>query len=121
MQYPNKKDTVQELFGDEAAIAVVDLPSNLGSLVSALPPGSPYTTKYLINNHTLFPFFAPFLHPKQAQKLRTDMKGAQGPAIKMRPGIMASTVRPPEWLRFCPLCALHDKQEFGEYYWHRLH
>jgi hypothetical protein len=44
MQYPNKKDTMQELFGDEAAIAVVDLPSNLGSLVSALPPSSPYRT-----------------------------------------------------------------------------
>jgi hypothetical protein len=121
MQYPNMKDTMQELFGDEAAIAVVDLPSNLGSLVSALPSGSSYTTKYLINNHTLFPFFAPFLHPKQAQKLRADMEGARGPAIKMRSGIMASTIRPPEWLRFCPLCAMHDEQEFGECYWHRLH
>ncbi|MBW4662367.1 MAG: TnsD family transposase [Drouetiella hepatica Uher 2000/2452] len=80
-----------------------------------------YTTKYLINNHTLFPFFAPFLHPKQAQKLWTDMEGARGPAIKMRSGVMASTVRPPEWLRFCPLCTLRDEQEFGEYYWHRLH
>jgi hypothetical protein len=29
VQYPNKKGTMRELFGDEAAIAVVDLPSNL--------------------------------------------------------------------------------------------
>ncbi|MBW4473285.1 MAG: TnsD family transposase [Stenomitos rutilans HA7619-LM2] len=121
VQYPNKKGTIRELFGDEAAIAVVDLPSNVGSLVSALPPGSPHTVERLINRHTLFPFFAPFLHPEQAQQLLADMEGARGPAIKMRSGVMASTVQPPEWLRFCPLCVRQDKQEFGEPYWHRLH
>lgn len=121
VQYPNKKGIVRELFGDEAAIAVVDLPSKLGSLASALPPGSRYTVERLINNHTLLPFFAPFLHPEQAQQLRADMEGARGPAIKMRSGIMASTVQPPEWLRFCPLCVQEDKQNFGECYWHRLH
>jgi hypothetical protein len=121
VQYPNKKRTIRELFGEEAAIAVVDLPSNLGSLVSALPPGSPYTVERLINNHILFPFFAPFLHPDQVQQLWADMEGTRGPAIKMRSGVMASTVQPPEWLRFCPLCVRQDKQEFGESYWHRLH
>ncbi|MBD1825693.1 TniQ family protein [Cyanobacteria bacterium FACHB-DQ100] len=39
----------------------------------------------------------------------------------MRSGIMASTVQPPEWLRFCPLCVQEDTQNFGECYWHRLH
>ncbi|XHX76328.1 MAG: TnsD family transposase [Stenomitos frigidus ULC029] len=121
VQYPNKKGTMRELFGDEAVIAVVDLPSNLGSLVLALPLGSPHTVERLINRHTLFPFFAPFLHPEQAQQLLADMEGARGPAIKMRSGVMASTVQPPEWLRFCPLCVQQDKQKFGESYWHRLH
>jgi len=121
VQYPNKKGTMRELFGDEAAIAVVDLPSNLGSLVSALSPGSSHTVERLINRHTLFPFFALFLHPEQAQQLWVDMEGARGPAIKMRSGVMASTVQPPEWLRFCPPCVQQDKQEFGESYWHRLH
>jgi len=121
VQYPNKKNTMRELFGDEAAIATVGLPSNLATLVSALPPGSPYTVKRLIENHTLFPFFAPFLASQQAQQLWADMEGERGPAIHMRSGVMASTVQPPEWLRFCPLCAEQDKQRFGEFYWHRLH
>jgi hypothetical protein len=112
---------MRELFGDEAAIATVGLPSNLATLVSALPPGSPYTVKRLIENHTLFPFFAPFLASQQVQQLWADMEGERGSAIHMRSGVMASTVQPPEWLRFCPLCAEQDKQRFGEFYWHRLH
>jgi hypothetical protein len=112
---------MRELFGDKAAIATVGLPSNLKTLVSVLPPSSPYTVKRLINSHTLYPFYAPFLDPKQARQLWDDMEGASGPAIYMRSGVMASTVQSLEWLRFCPLCAPQDKEQFGEYYWHRLH
>jgi len=121
VQYPNKKNTLRELFGDEAAIAVVDLPSNLRNLASALPAGSPYTVERLITQHTLLPFFAPFLHPKQFRQLWADMEGSRGPAIHMRSGLMASVVQPPEWLRFCPECVQEDKQQFSESYWHRLH
>lgn len=121
IQYPNKKNTLRELFGDEAAIAVVDLPSNLRNLASALPAGSPYTVERLINQHTLLPFFVPFLHPKQFRQLWADMEGSRGPAIHMRSGLMGSVVQPPEWLRFCPECVQEDKQQFSESYWHRLH
>ncbi|MBD1847743.1 TniQ family protein [Cyanobacteria bacterium FACHB-63] len=121
VQYPNRKNTMRELFGNEAAIATVGLPSNLNNLISMLPPGSPYTVERLINNHTLYPFYAPFLALKQARQLWADMEGARGPAIYMRSGMMASTVHSWEWLRFCPVCAQRDKEQFGEYYWHRLH
>jgi len=121
VQYPNKKNTMRELFGDEAAIAIVGLPSNLKTLVSMLPPGSPYTVERLISNHTLYPFYAPFLERKQARQLWADMEGARGPSIYMRSGVMASTVQPMEWLRFCPACAQQDKEQLGEYYWHRIH
>ncbi|PSB34402.1 TnsD family Tn7-like transposition protein [Stenomitos frigidus] len=121
VQYPNKKNTMRELFGDEAAIATVGLPSNLQTLVSMLPPGSPYTVERLINNHTLYPFYAPFLDCEQARQLWADMEGARGPSIYMRSGIMASTIQPMEWLRFCPVCAQEDKELLGEYYWHRIH
>lgn len=121
VQYSNKKNIMRELFGDEAAIATVGLPSNLKTLVSALPSGSPYTVKRLFNHHTLYPFYAPFLDPKQARQLWSDMEGARGSSIYARSGVMASTVQSMEWLRFCPLCAQQDKEQFGEYYWHRLH
>lgn len=121
VQYPNKKSTVRELFSDAAAIAIVDLPSNLGNLVAALPFNTHYTVERLIDNQTLLPFFTPFLSPKQVRKLRMDMKGSRGPAIHMRSGLMASTLQPPQWLRFCPECAGEDRQVYGECYWHRLH
>lgn len=121
VQYPNKKGIIRELFGDEAAIAIVNLPSNLRNLTSALPHGSPYTVERLINQHTLLPFFTPFLDPKQFQQIWADMEGPRGPSIHMRSGLMASVVQPLEWLRFCPECAQQDKQRFSEFYWHRLH
>ncbi|MBD1842458.1 TniQ family protein [Cyanobacteria bacterium FACHB-63] len=121
VQYPNKKNIMRELFGDETAIATVGLPSNLKALVSALPPGSLYTVQRLINHHTLYPFYAPFLDPRQARQLWSDMEGARGSSIYMRSGVMPSTVQSMEWMRFCPLCAQQNKEQFGEYYWHRLH
>lgn len=121
VRFPSEKAVIKELFGQEAAVAIVDLPSNLGQLVSSLPNNQLYTVESLINKHTLFPFFAPFFDPTQAQQIMADMEATKGPTIHTRSGIMASKVQPPTRLKFCPLCAEHDKKEFGEYYWHRLH
>ncbi|MBN1137926.1 MAG: hypothetical protein JXM73_15155 [Anaerolineae bacterium] len=44
MRYPHKSAVMRELFGTEAAIAVVDLPSRLGFFTEALPPGHPLKT-----------------------------------------------------------------------------
>lgn len=121
VRFPSEKAVIHELFGEEAAVAIVDLPSNLGRLVSSLPKDQLYTIESLVNKHTLFPFFAPFLDPTQAQQVMADMEATKGPTIHSRSGIMASKVQPPTRFKFCPLCAEHDKKEFGEYYWHRLH
>jgi hypothetical protein len=121
VQYPNKKNTVRELFGSISAIAVVDLPSNLQNLVAGLLPGSSHTADELINQHTLLPFLAPFLPLERVQQLRADMAGNRGQAIYTRAGLMASTIQSPQWLRFCPVCVQDERQRYGEAYWHRLH
>jgi hypothetical protein len=120
-QFPNKKGSMRELFGSETTLAVVDLPGNLGSLVAALPSNRPYTVDYLIDKHTALPFYAPFLNPKQYRRIRQDMIAAHGPRVHTRSGVMASTIHPPKWLRFCPDCVQEDEQQWGEGYWHRLH
>jgi hypothetical protein len=121
VRFPSEKAVIQELFGEGAAVAIVDLPSNLGRLVSSLPNNQSYSVENLVNKHTLFPFFAPFLDPRQAQQVMADMESPKGPTIHTRSGIMASKVQSPIWLKFCPLCAKSDKRDFGESYWHRLH
>jgi hypothetical protein len=121
MQYPDKKCVVQELFGTSNTLAVIDLPSHLGNLVAALPPGHRYTVEHLIDDRTLLPFYSPFHPLKRVERLRQDMQGSGKVLVAGRLGLMANSIPAPAWLRFCPLCIEEDKKQFGEPYWHRLH
>ncbi len=121
VQYSNYELLVQELFGTRKTRAVVDLPTHLGHLVATIPSGHGYTVDRLIDEGTLLPFYSPFLPPDRVRSLREAMSGDDGSNIAYRVGIVGSTIRSPDHLRFCPLCAVEDKEQFGERYWHRLH
>ncbi|MBD1932268.1 MULTISPECIES: TnsD family Tn7-like transposition protein [Cyanophyceae] len=122
VQYPSNKSVVQDLFGSITASAIVDLPSRLNILIDALPRGHGYAVKQLIDNHTLLPFYSPFLPSDRVSCLRQDMEGDNGLLAQMRSGITGSCICLPEWLRFCPLCSEEDQKQFdGGRYWHRLH
>lgn len=121
VRYPNKKAVPQELFGTINATAIVDLPTHIGKLISLFPPNSDLTADRIIDERTSLPFYAPFLKPEIAVRLREDMIGSKGSAIHMRAGIMAGRIPLPERLRFCPLCQTEDRKLFKQTYWHRLH
>jgi len=113
--------TVNNLFGHEASRIVIDLPNKLGYLVDQLPPGSKITVERLIDEHTLFPFYAPFLPFERANQLRKSMsEKSSGGSIHGRLGILTSNIEV-EFLRFCPLCAKEDVSLHHEPYWHRAH
>lgn len=113
--------TLNDLFGHEAARIVVDLPNKLGYLANQLPSGSIITAARLIDDHTLFPFYEPFLPPDRKDQLRQDMiERSIGGTIHGRLGILTSNISV-EYLRFCPLCVEDDIKSFGEPYWHRIH
>ncbi|WP_190410519.1 MULTISPECIES: TnsD family Tn7-like transposition protein [Cyanophyceae] len=121
VQYSDQKFVVKELFGTSNAIAVVDLPSHLDSLIAALPLGNRYSADRLIDNQTLLPFYSPFHQPARVERLREDLRGNGKISVPGRLGIMANSVPTPAWLRFCPLCTEDDERQFGETYWHRIH
>lgn len=113
--------TVNNLFGHEASRVVVDLPSKLNYLVNQLPPGSKITVERLIDDHTLFPFYAPFLPVERVSQLRKNMaEKSPGGTIHGRVGILTSNIEV-EFLRFCPLCVKEDVSQYGQPYWHRVH
>jgi Tn7-like transposition protein D/TniQ len=120
VRYSSKRLVVAELFGTGQAMACVSLPSHLGHLVSQLSPNSKYDLDGIIAQHTLLPYFAPFLPPERYTRLQQDMSSDNGPALHMRAGLMASRVPLPQWLRFCPECVEEDRRRFGECYWHRV-
>lgn len=121
VRYPSQRATVEDLFQTKNAIAIFDFPSRLNRIVAALPLKSGYTVDYFINNHTLLPFYSPFLPPERNQLIREEMDGDNGAKIHTRLGIVAGYVEMPSHLRFCPLCVEDDKKLFGECYWHRLY
>ncbi|MBD2069534.1 TniQ family protein [Leptolyngbya sp. FACHB-671] len=115
------KLTLQELFGSRTAIATADLPSNLGAVASNLSLISGVTPQELVQNHTLYPFYAAFLPKERSQQVLEAMKSEQGGAIHDKVGIRASSVRVPKFFRFCPQCIQEDQTRYGELYWHRIH
>lgn len=81
MQYSDKQFLNRELFGDKNIATVVDLPSHLSHLLSILPPGHGYTVDRLIDEHTLLPFYSPFLPLERVNRIREHMIGVGGSAI----------------------------------------
>jgi Tn7-like transposition protein D/TniQ len=119
MGYPVQQDANRELFGCTKK-AVVDLPSHLGYLIDALPRGHHFTVERLIQEHTLFPYYRPFLSPERVGRVLECMKGSGALRAKLSSGSASTLGHKPEWLRFCPLCAEEDERGFGKY-WRRLH
>jgi len=120
MKYPNNLTATSDFFGT-ASSAVVDLPNKLEHLVSVLPPGHRYTVDEFIDNHTMLPFYTPFLPSERARKVRDEMHRVGENQIFERIGLNASRFARPSQLRCCPLCVEEDRRQFGETYWHRIH
>lgn len=115
------KMTLHELFGTNTITAVVDMPSDIDSLVCQIPKQKRLTTDGLIMNNTLFPYYTAFMPEARTKVIEADMKGNGGGKIHAMVGIMAGSISVPEYLRFCSECNKEDEQKYGENYWHRLH
>ena len=115
------KSNIEELFNSRTITATADLPCGLDNLVENLPPYSSVTADSLIQKHTLYPFYAPFLPPKRARQIEESMKSDRGGNIHTTAGVMASSILTPQYFRFCPDCLQEDLDKYGETYWHRLH
>jgi len=120
MQFRSYSIVSQHLFGGQTNGVVTDLPSSLEHLIQALPPYHRYTADIIIDQHTLFPLYAPFLSFERSSILRHRMK-AGSPAVHWIAGITTSRVSRVQWLRYCPACVDYDRLTYGECYWHRVH
>jgi Tn7-like transposition protein D/TniQ len=114
-------DVFEELFNNRKIKPIVDLPCHLGHFFDRLPFGHCYTIDVLINDHTLLPFYAPFLPHERYRSLREQMMSGNGKAVQRRAGILNIRIPQPLYLRYCPMCVERDREKFGACYWHRLH
>lgn len=122
MNFSDKAVAKHALFGTKGTQMAIDLPNRIDHLISVLPPGHLYTSDYFIDEHTLAPLYFPFMPIERIEKLRNDMKrGNSLSAAHTRAGKTTSKFKPPQWLRYCPVCATEEQEKFGVNYWHRLH
>lgn len=113
------KTTTAELFGKRSIRSVLDLPANLNVLVNRI--GSNWDAESLIFHNTMYPYYASFLLPKQADQVKQSMKDNKGSTIHTRIGVSASNVQPKVNLWVCSDCIKEDMDALGETYWHRVH
>lgn len=119
--YPNALNALNDLFGNQKVAAIVDFPNRLERFIAELPSGHNYTSEHLINDHTLFPFYEPFLPPDRAKAVRLEMKEEGDNHVRAMLGITAGRIPLPSHLRYCPICVDEDRKKYRETYWHRTH
>lgn len=76
--------------------------------------------EYVIEKHTLFPYYGRFLQKERRQKAFQSLVGLQGDYRNLMP-IPKSRTGQKRYLRYCPACASEDRERYGCTYWHRVH
>lgn len=113
------KDTLEELFGKRSIIPSFEIGSNIEALAKRL--GNKYTSDYIINNHTIFPFYSPFMTKKRRQQILREIKFMDGKGLYAGLGIIAGGICRKKYIYYCPLCAKEEIAKYGEAYIHREH
>lgn len=116
-----QKTSMEVLFGNNHLTASVDFPSNINMLLQQIPRDV-ITYESLLQKHTLFPFYKPFLPLERVEKVRELMLDHRCTHnIPGTIGIMSYGISAPRNLRFCEECISEDSLIYGEMYWHREH
>lgn len=115
----NYKDTIEELFGKRSIIPSLEIGSNFDVLAKNL--GNRYTADKIINKHTLFPFYSPFLPKNRKKELLREIKNKDGNGIYAKIGIIAGSICRKKGIYYCPCCANKEIEEYGEPFIHREH
>lgn len=116
------KETAIKLFGSMHTHANVDFPSRIAILCGKITPGSALTSKYMVDNHTLFPLYRPFMTLEKQSFVLSKMIDTSGDRkitfLHQSKGESENELR---FMRFCPACIEKQENELGEAYWKRSH
>jgi hypothetical protein len=117
------RQTDLDLFGYSSQQACrVTLTNNLKGLVKQIAHISDYGVRLLMENHTLYPFYAGFLTPIEIRKLESaTIEKRNGSILEHAKVDLDSTSDRRKHLKFCPECFDTEVEQYGEPYWHRFH
>lgn len=113
------KNLLSDVFGSRHVRAGAFLQTNLGPLAANISPSRGLSAQRLALETCLLPYFTAY-QPQEvrdwALKALTDGNG-DADAVHLRLGLVASNVRLPSALRFCPTCRAEMLVQPGELYW----
>jgi hypothetical protein len=114
------KELLNEVFGNRIFTATRDLPCHLQLIADLYPETLKLNVENLINRHTLFPIYAPFVNEERRLQCLKWMAGASQIAVHVALlGVARLRVRQDQNFRYCPECLGNQLSVYGEYYWHR--
>jgi len=113
------KDTIEECFGKRTIISSLEIGSPIDVLAKNI--GGSYTPESLVKNHTIFPYYIPFLPMKRREEIIKEIKYGDSSGIYHKLGIVAGSVCRRQGIYYCPICAQNEIQMKGEAYIHREH
>lgn len=118
--FADAQATCRKLFGNTDSGFMHDFPCGIDVLCESvnLWAGQQEAT---IRNHTMLPFYEPFLSEASLQATLAAMRQGDGERIKFILGLTASRLSAIHPLRACPECMNRDTIDFGSAYWHRSH
>ncbi len=106
------------LFGSRSSIVSLDFPNRLSELAARMPGG--YTPDYLIERHTLAPYYLAFAPTHIGRVVREGMKH-DGRDLHLVSGVAAFRLGRVTRLRFCPQCLREMCATWGSAHWRRDH
>ncbi|MDD2299203.1 MAG: TnsD family transposase [Fermentimonas sp.] len=115
------RDTLEEIFGTRNKVPSIYFPSGIASLSARLPESVSLTPENLINKHTLFPLYKPFLPQERANTIFNQMIFEKGNGVYAAIGMAAGSICARDTLVYCPQCVKDDMKNYGESYFRRSH
>lgn len=105
----------EQFFGDGARpAAVIDLPGPLVPLSGRLPRPDLLPGQHLLEYHTTFPYYAPFLPADRRERAKQALLHRGPGGVHRMLGARSNGVRAPAFMRFCPVCAAEHVRLNGE-------
>lgn len=113
------KQLLNSVFANRKVIATVDLPSHVGRIANHYPKSLSLSALDLIEKHTLWPIYAPFLPNDRRKSVEEWMCDRSQGAAHLASGIVASRIPAKRVMLMCHCCVQQHEQEYGEAFWDR--
>lgn len=90
-------------------------------MCSLFPEESELTPEYFIENHTILPFYKPFIPTERYQNAVQNLKNGAVNAVLSGLGITAGSICSLNGIKYCPQCIIEDRELYEKAYIHRTH